>query len=451
MIDPRMRGLRLVVIFVSAIVLFVVAMAAAYSLQQSAIKRHLRASLPLLMSEGHNPRPLLDSPPLQLDNFTDALMLDTALVTTPGGRLDAAMGAYNGYVIEQEGLSTILALQKSVEGRSRPGAYARYWHGYQVFLRPALVFLSYQGIRYLNMLLLAALGLMVAWAMYRKAGLAAVIAFAVSVAITGFYLVPLSLQFSSTTYLMLLATLAVLIWPGRTPFACVSFEFFFVVGMLTSFLDLLTAPLLTLGIPLAVSLVLSSRNGPRRPMITYAFDGIKDSLAWSLGYAAAWASKIAIAAVVVGPEIVTGAKAAFTLRAGMDAAAPPVLDAVLNNVLSLFPLVPFDPGVPGLAKIPHPWAFVAGLAVAVAVGAWLLLTGSVRVGGFRHAAPVLLVVPLPYLWFAVASNHSMEHYWFTYRIQAIAIFAIVYFVLSGFRRGLEGRKPRGARVVRHLQ
>lgn len=438
-LDPRRRAARLVAIFISAVAVFVLLLTIAYSLPQSAIRRHLVASLPLLTSEGHNPRPLFDSPAYQLDNFTDALMLDTALVTTPGGPLRAALASYNGYVVEQEGLSTILALEKSLEGRARPGQYARYWHGYQVFLRPALVFLPYGGIRYLNMLALAALCLFVALRMHRRAGVAATVAFVMSLALTGFYVVPMSLQFSGTAYLMLLATLVVLMWPDQKRFSGVSFEFFFVVGMLTAFLDLLTAPLLTLGLPLAVTLVLAGLSDPNAPLKTHAWSALKHSVAWSVGYLGAWVAKIVLAAIVVGPAVVEAATSAFTLRAGLDSAAPPVVDALLNNLLSLFPLAPFDPGVPGLAKIASPGVFlVAALAVA-ALSAWLVRTGRLSAIGLRDASPVLLVVPLPYLWFAVASNHSVEHYWFTYRIQAIAVFAIVYFVISGFRSGREDR------------
>ena len=45
---------------------------------------------------------------------------------------------------------------------------------------------------------------------------------------------------------------------------------------------------------------------------------------------------------------------------------------------------------------------------------------------------VLLCAILPFLWYMVVSNHSYIHYWFTYRILAISIYAILIFATTIF-------------------
>jgi hypothetical protein len=44
--------------------------------------------------------------------------------------------------------------------------------------------------------------------------------------------------------------------------------------------------------------------------------------------------------------------------------------------------------------------------------------------------PLLAVGTLPYLWYLVIRTHSAQHFWFTYRVQAITLFALSAFLLT---------------------
>ena len=423
------RTLRIPAIFVMTIAIFLLAMTAAYSLPQARIAKNLQKSVVRLKAEGRYPRPVFDSMAYRLDNFTDALMLDTAIAEKGKGPLFSALMGYHGNVIGSDGKAdTIAALELSArENRPLPGQYAYYWHGYQLPLRPALLLLTYGEIRYVNLMLLGTISLIVLLWLQRKAGTLAAAAFFYSLLATGFFIVPLSLQFSGVVYVMLCAVLAVLFIAGKPYESRADLEIFMVVGMTTAFVDLLTAPLLTLGMPLAVALIVRGRNSLRPDFRADLFYTARLSAIWAFGYLACWSAKWWIGSAVLKIDVVGSAMSQLLFRTGMGKAGPSVFEAVVRNSQNLLPLVSRS----AMASAVRGWpiVLVAGLAV-VALCVWLFVFNHRPGADIAKAVPVLFVVPLPYAWFIVANNHSTIHYWFTYRIQAIAVFALVYFALS---------------------
>ena len=345
-------------------------------------------------------------------------MLDTSIVTQPGGPLFNAMGDFKQITSNASGApDPILALKESASGhRDNPGSYAYYWHGYQVFLRPALMVFTYGDLRYVNLIALAALALAVVLLLHHRVGARAAVAFGLALAACGFFIVPLSLQFSSMTHVMLVATLVVLVmadsdWLGEhVP------EFFMLVGMLAAFFDLLTTPLMTLGMPLAVALVLAekeSRDHPVREDLRFLAQAC---VAWGVGYAGAWVAKWFIGAAVTKTDVVREAVAQLLFRAGASDAKPRFLEAIQLNLADLAPML----------RVHSTMSTLVFLGVLALVLTALAVASQAPVAQILRALPVLLVVPLPYLWYAAASNHSAIHNWFTYRGQVFAVFALLY-------------------------
>jgi hypothetical protein len=452
------RGGRLLGIFVGLVLVFVLAMTAVYALPQGRIVENLQASVGTLAAEGQHPQILADSTGYVLCNYTDALMLDTSIVTRPGGPLLTAMADDHGQAggVQTGGASdlpgrlpmpvdTIAALAASAAGQRGPAsAYAYYWHGYQVFLRPALIFFTYTDIRWLNMLGLALLGFVVLIAMDRLVGWKAAAAFFFSLLLVGGFVVPVSLAFSPVFYVMLASVLAVLLLAKGDRFSRVDLEIFLVTGMLTAFFDLLTAPLLTLGMPLVVVFVVLGRDGRVRNLARDARLAVRLSATWAFGYGAAWIAKWFLASAIVHVDVVHSAATEFLFRVGATQGPRPIEGLVTNFVSLVMAVLTQNP-------THHDRLFlIAGLVVVVIVVLLLVRFRQPReivVG----ALPVLLVVPLPYLWFLLANQHSTDNAYFTYRIQAMALFAILYVVLAsidfgavlaGVRKPLAGRRSK---------
>lgn len=427
--DAIRRIARAAAIFAALLVLFVAALTAVYALPQANVIAHAKDSLPLLRAEGVYHRPVLDDESYQLDNYTDGVMLDIAIANPGDSPLRAALAASHAAAGEKYG--PIDGLAASVSGRRGVGgSYSYYWHGYQLFLRPALLFFAYPNIRYLNVMLMGLVLTATLLYLRQRVGILVAAAFAISLLAVGIYVVPLSLQFSSMVYLAILAVLVVVGLYGRGALASWDIEIFLVTGMLAAFFDLLTAPLLTLGLPLALVLALRSRSaetggGPLRSMPL----ALGLSAAWAVGYVGAWVAKWLIASPILGIDVVRRALDQILFRTGMAKGGLQVVMALGQPLFDLIPLVRFatlsSPGGRFTA------ALFAGIGIlGVAVGAWLLVVARRPRADIVRAASVLLVVPLPYVWFLVANNHTAIHHWFAYRIQAPVVFALIYFCAS---------------------
>lgn len=426
-----LRALRLAALYLAMVSAFVIAMTAVYALPQGRIMAHVRESLPLLKAEGRYPRPVLDKRQraYMLDNYTDALMLDAAIVSTDRGPLYAAMGCFKGASTADDPIAALV--QTAAGRRQNASPYAYYWHGYQLLLRPSLLLMTYGDIRYLNILLLSALAFWVATALRDRGGRLLAGTFLFSLVLAGFYLAPLSMQFSGIVYLTLLGTLAVLALDRRDALRQWGVELFLVVGMLTSFVDLLTAPLLTLGMPLAVALVLLGREERASRAWRSLLLAAGLSLSWAFGYAASWVTKWFAASAVLHSNIVRMAGSELLFRVGARDERSRVAEALMANFLKLFPMVRGETLLK--SGVVHDWLaspYVLLLPLAIAVALWLLAFNRKPSEEIARALPVLWVAPLPYLWIAAASNHSAHHAWFTYRIQAVTVFAVSYALLA---------------------
>lgn len=432
----RVRAVRVVVLFPVLIALFAVSLVAVYALPQQRVLRNLRTSATQLEAEKAYARPFLDDDAYMLDNYTDALMLDTAVVSRGTGPLTAAMQGAHASIASSQG--PIAALTQSAAGRrAEASPYSYYWHGYQVVLRPLLMVFDLGRIRYLNLVALVLLALATTEGVRRAAGRKAATALALALLLCGFYIVPFSLQFSNMTYLMFAACLVVLALVERKRFEGVDLELFFLIGALAAFFDLLTTPLMTLGLPLALVLVSQAHDWTRRGAGWSAAYVARSTAVWAGGYVAAWAAKWALGSLVLGSNVFQSAYSQVLFRTGVtDGPTPEV--ALAKNITNLVPLVPAvtSGATPGqLAGL-----LAVGLFIAAAVG-WAMTRRSAGDAVIKRAAPALLVVPLPYLWMIAANNHSMHHSWFTYRMQVFAVFAVVYFVATAIDFGHATRPP----------
>jgi hypothetical protein len=131
------------------------------------------------------------------------------------------------------------------------------------------------------------------------------------------------------------------------------------------------------------------------------------------------------------------------LRSGIEAKGSLITTALRRNLLGLFPMYRINADATTFDHVMGMLLFVGIVAVFALALLWIVFSNRKPAVDIKRNARALLVVPLPYLWFAVMSNHSAVHYWFSYRIQAIALFPILFFVASS----LDSSRLR-ARILR---
>lgn len=357
----------------------------------------------------------------QLDSYTDALMILTAIHHTDENAWQAAINNERK-IIGEYSPEEVIQLIFFENAEAEDVEYSRYWHGYLLFLKPALCFLSYKEIRYfvmaIEILLFAVLVGLLAKRNDR---------FVLPIALTWLFLNPvstmMSLQFCYVTIIAFLGAIIVAFLEGRKKETGLYFygNVFMIVGATTSYMDLLTFPLVTLGIPLAIWIALrymrekeqSFKNSNMRRIL----QTIYLSAFWTIGYGGFWTLKWIIGNIVTGRDVIGRAFEQVGLRSGgLDAAAEVSFGTTMKHVI-------WDANN-------YFMIFFAAFAVVSVVLFWKNKKENAN-HSFSHAKwiweyviPLCIVSFYPLVWYRVVYQHTYCHFWFTYRELAITVLTL---------------------------
>lgn len=306
--------------------------------------------------------------------------------------------------------------------------YARYWHGYLVILRPLLSIMSYVQIRYLYMVIhmMALVG--IALKMDKRFGRSMVYGWVLSMIAVNFISLPFSLQYSWVYFIMYGALYYIDSCYRKNALINSDKEiisFFLVIGMLTSFMDLLTAPLVTLGIPLIYILMLricSEKESEWRHNIIMT---IKASAIWAVGYIGCWLMKWILAVPILKRNLILEAvlrigvqtKGNLDSELGGGGSVPSSLfKALAYNVYALLP-----PGLVNEIDLNTWLPFFVFVFICMAILAVLFIRYHEPKKEIVAYIPVALLMLYPYAWYGVTTRHAQIHPMFTYRDQIVTV------------------------------
>lgn len=152
-INSYMRVVIYIVIYLFlSVIIGTILMIAVYLLPVSRMRENARKSLTIYELEGDYYQWAPGHESSQLDNFTDSLMLNNAIFL---GRDSVIYDAMTNPYVTYDDLATqtecmIRAVgQDALEGTIND--YARYWHGYLVWLKPMLMIYTIADIRVITM------------------------------------------------------------------------------------------------------------------------------------------------------------------------------------------------------------------------------------------------------------------------------------------------------------
>ena len=165
--------------------------------------------------------------------------------------------------------------------------YARYWHGYLILLRPLLVVFNYGGIRVFLALATLICVCVILYLIYKKINLTSSIMFGIGLLAISIFIVSQSLNEILIFLVSFISTIILLLKYKKIKNIGI---FFFIVGSVSSFIDLLTAPLVTLGLPLIVYFLLTQKE-EKANIKKYILDILKIGISWCLGYGITWVIK----------------------------------------------------------------------------------------------------------------------------------------------------------------
>ena len=187
------------------------------SIPTSWLLPNLKSSFNTLSEEGLNRR-VFGVFFYKLDNFTDALMLNCALSVDSDHPIESAM--QNAYCLVNYDRHSIIDAANRLIKRDNEELtkidYNRYWHGYQVFLRPLLCFMDYSGIRLFQYILFFIVLLLLLPLIYIRYNKVTSISLFLSLCLINVFIVPLSIQFSIVFFIAFFSILFMLVFSNES-------------------------------------------------------------------------------------------------------------------------------------------------------------------------------------------------------------------------------------------
>lgn len=423
---------------------------AASMLPGNKITQHVARSVEKGDLQEDYPRALVQAKQAQMDNFTDALILNQACRGSRDSLLSSMLLLPRADYGLADQTASLRHMLQDTEGMQTV-TYPRYWHGSTFLMRLMLTVFDYPAIRLILYCLSTLLLLTLLLTLWKTDGALAPAAVTAAFLLLYGYVMQFSIQLFPALALALAGSIGIC---RRQHDARKAALFLFVIGSLTAYFDLLTVPLLTLGLPLTLYCYLMGRQRRHAPApastetsertvpaSTTAADSREVArmaesgkettntagrdaantaaigkevahiaaagLAWAAGWGLTWLCKWLIATVATPENVLRDALTKASERAGAQSV----------NVWELADFSRWHAVTSNIRMLPYK-------PITVIIAA-LLLAALVRFNrkGWKTSLLLLALSLLPYAWYFAMANHSYQHWWFTYRAQMFSVLA----------------------------
>ncbi|MCM1184221.1 MAG: hypothetical protein NC337_12690 [Roseburia sp.] len=389
----------------------------AYLLPIDPIERHVKEALETLSEMGPAPRLIQDNPTTRLDMYTDSIMLNEAVYKGTESIWERAVAGYE-YIYEGETPFQSLLAYLSGEAGAEGMEYARYWHGYLIFLKPLLIFFSYGDIKGINLLIQIFLLGTVIMEMAKRGMRMYIYAFLLGV----YSLMPLAItmciDYSVIFNIMLVSCVILLKYYEKLVDKKYVNLFYVVVGMSVCYFDFLTYPLVVLGFVLLMHIILECDN-KKMTGLKIVRNIAERTLFWGGGYVGIWGIKWVLASIFMRKNIIKEAILQVLYRSSTE-----VSDSGITEETSRIQALGIN-----LKTI-----IVSPLVIALAVFLCLILVKCLKKKrlSFDSARTwgMVIVAIMPFVWVMFKANHAYVHYWMVYREFSTTVFAMASVMLS---------------------
>ncbi len=381
----------------------------AYMLPVNQIDYHVRISADIIEEEGSYPR-LSEIFTSQLDNYTDSIMLLEAANNSVISPLIDAMNAPRGYIEEHRPNEVLTAHYIDEVEFDRTITYPRYWHGYQIFLKPLLTIVDYSTIRIINGIVQLIFVILTCYLLVRKKQKKAIIPYMLSYGMLMPLALAKSLQFSTCFYVFTVGCIFMLILPANKWKEKSCFIFLY-CGILTAYFDLLTYPITTFGVPMIFYLLLAETDSPESKIRAI----IQNGLFWCIGFGCMWAGKWVIGSLITGNNVILDGVEKVISRTSTTSADGSVKYGLIACEIQNYKTFFTTP---------------VSIGVVLYIGSSIFKCFKDTRCSFKHAVRTLLPFILtgfaPIVWYAFATNHSSIHFWFTNKACIVSLMAILF-------------------------
>lgn len=403
--------LSLLVRVLIAVLVGALLLTAVYLLPTAPMEVNLAESAATFASEGTYPV-LFSWCTSQLDNYTDAIILQNAAHSSGEGALTQAMAVQRHAVEGLDPAQSLIAHYAEGKAFNSEEPYYQYWHGYLLYAKPLLMLTDYNGIRVVNTAAQLVLLAFLIFLLWKKDMKQYILPYLVSIAFLMPVAVGKSLQFSSCYYIFTVGCVSLLLIKDKLE-AREAYIFLF-LGIATAYFDFLTYPMATLGVPAVLYCCMRQRT----PIGETLFKGIKLCFSWGVGYIGMWAGKWLLGSVVIGSNVLSAATEALTERSSLTG------EQGSNAIMNLFYSVATNIKV----FLTTPATLLMAVLVMVLL-VMLVLSMKKHKPAFldlvRGLFPFVILTCLPIIWYLATTNHSIIHYWFTNKALIVSVLAVM--------------------------
>lgn len=176
--EVLIKGLKYLLIYLILIVVFLISLMLTSLIPSSIMHDNVKATAETLNEQTNQYFLKIRYVPVKFDNYTDALMINTAYSIDNINPFYSAMVARKNYIpgktkiitedtsgelnssSKYDKLDQVGDLNDTVNGEVEESfEYARYWHGYLVWLRPLLCLTNINNIRFILIIIFILLGI----------------------------------------------------------------------------------------------------------------------------------------------------------------------------------------------------------------------------------------------------------------------------------------------------
>ena len=414
--------LKYVITFILMIITSCILLTITSLIPRQALTKKVKESAAILGQQGNNLIITINGRKTKFDNYSDSLMVNTAYSIDETDPFYSSMVARKNYIkgkteviypdttgelkssSKYKSLNQVGDLIDTVNNDTTESfEYARYWHGYLIFLRPLLVLFNVSQIRIILTIIYVILAIILLYKIYKKINLGTAIIFLCGLMICDYFYLGITLQGTSVFLIMMIASIILLSKDIKD-----KGMFFLIIGGLTSFFDFLTVPIVTLAVPLLIYSLIQNKNQCNIKKLFIEL--IKYCILWGIGYIGLWLMKWVIVDLIYHKNIIQTSLIQFIYRSDT------------KNLSKINLLEPIQ-------YIAKP-VFLSILVLAVLMIVKLIKYKDKKIKfNFKEISIYFFIVIIVLLYILVLREHFFQHLFFTYRnlfVICVCLFLMIY-------------------------
>ena len=413
--------LKIAITYSSLILSFILLLTISSMIPSKYIKENVEQSSKTLIQEGNRLKKDVvgRKEPLEFDNYTDALMINTAY------SIDSKIPLYSSFVARKNYIPEVTEkiyedtsgelksaskykhhnevgeLEDTVNGEKLESfEYARYWHGYLTILRPLLLIANLEQIRTIFTIIISALFIIFVYLIYKKINFTVAAIFAMGLISIEYFYLGFSMQGIFIFFITMISSIILLAKNGKMKNLSI---FFFAIGMVTNFFDFLTVPMVTYAIPMILHFLLKQKE-EKVTVKNVLIDVIKYGMLWGIGYGLTWVTKWILVDFIYNKNIIkTAIDQVFYRSTGTNEIL--LKDVIKKNFKYEKRFFPITTAL----------TFVI-IDLQLAIGKLKIKTNKISLKGYViEILPYLIIGVMPIIWYSILKDHSYKHAFFTYR------------------------------------